>query len=622
MRYTLHTKILIILIIVFSFLGGTAFVVYRHILLPSFFNLERQNIKSNVQRVANSLGNELDHLAVLTNDWAAWDDTYKYIINQNSEYEISNLGDSTFSLNRLNLLYLIDNSGHKVWGKIFAEDFESPILVQPFDRDHFSPDFPFFKYRSDKIPLNEQKLSGLIMTGAGPMLCAARPVLDSNDNGPSHGTLIMGRFLDQKMIQKISRLTEINYKVIPIAMDLINSSTDKSSEKQNYGDITYQVSGSSLLASSIFTDILGKPVLKITIIEKREILDQGIKSLRIAMVLMIAGIALALTLTMLILQGAVVTPIKNITRNILSWRQSELPWASPNIGKYASREIFLLAEEFGQLIVRLDNKINELARHQNQLELLVDEKTQKLKDAQSELLKRERLSTLGRLTATVSHEILNPLGTIRNAFYLINKGIENNDPDTIKQALELAERNIRRSISIVDELNSYARIKPLNLTEKSLDDWLKNVLDEQVMPDDINCKLNLSSGIQASFDQDKLRQVIVNIVNNSLDALKHLSSKEKLLQISTHTQGSKYEISFLDNGVGMSYETKEKIFEPLYSTKNFGIGLGMVVVKNITKQHGGKVDVNSKEGEGTTITLRLPIKPPKEIDESDTTNTN
>jgi signal transduction histidine kinase len=620
LKYTLRSKIISILLIVFSLLGGTAFFLYRQVMIPSFHDLERQQIDSNVRRVDHAIENELHHLSVITNDWAAWDDTYKYIVDHNPEYEISNLGDSTFSLNQLNLIYLIDTNGQKVWGKVFAEDFETAIAVEPFSQNHFTPDFPLLNYGSDEEPLNEQHLSGLIMTGAGPMLCAARPILDSNDNGPSHGTLIMGRFLDQNMIQKISRLTDIEYKAVPVAKHLISGSADKSSVKQNYGDITYQVSGDSLLASTIYTDILGKPALEITVVEQRKILDQGIKAMRIALTLMVIGIALALTLLMLVLQRSIVTPIKHITENILSWHQSEQPWTTPNIGKHVSSEISSLAEGFGQLIVRLDNKIIKLAKHQNHLELLVDEKTQNLKDAQSELLQRERLTTLGRLTATVSHEILNPLATVRNSFFLVRKGTENNNPEIIERALELAERNIRRSISIVEELNSYARIKRLNLAETSLDDWLKCVLDEQTLPDDINCELNLSNNIQASFDQEKLRQVIVNIFNNAVHALQEINSKGKLLRISTHTQGSMYEIHFIDNGVGMSSETKEKLFEPLYSTKNFGVGLGMVIVKNITEQHGGEIDIDSKEGAGTTITLRLPITPPKETKEVDTTS--
>lgn len=608
---TLRTKVLIILLIAFSLLGGTTFIVYHQVLLPSFLDLERQHIKSNVLRVTQAIGNELSHLSVLTNDWAAWDDTYEYIQDQNPDYESSNLVDSTFSLNKLNLILLIDKSGKKVWGKVFAEDFVTPISVPPFDLDEFPADFPLLKYGSGTVPLNKQHTYGLITTGAGPMLCAARPVLDSLDNGPSRGTLIMGRLFNKDLIQKIGRLTGIHYTATPIEKQPSVSNTQL---KENFEELHYREAGGSFLASTTYTDILGEPALEITVIEKRDILDHGIKALRIALMLMVVGILLSLSLVMLTLQKSVVNPIKQITQNILSWRESRRTWTNPNIGGRVCSEITLLAEEFGLLIERLDNKIFELGEHQNHLEFLVEAKTQKLINTQSMLLQRERLTTLGRLTATISHEILNPLATIRNAFYVVKNSYEVNDSEKIEQALELAERNIRRSISIVEELNSYARVKQLSVSKASLDHWLKGVLDEQIIPDDIEIKIDLSSEIQAMFDQEKLRQVLVNIINNSIDALQESPSEERQLEISTSSQVDTYEIRISDNGVGMSEETKGKLFEPLYSTKSFGVGLGMIIVKNIIEQHDGTIDVDSRENEGTSIVLRLPITLSKEAD--------
>lgn len=119
--------------------------------------------------------------------------------------------------------------------------------------------------------------------------------------------------------------------------------------------------------------------------------------------------------------------------------------------------------------------------------------------------------------------------------------------------------------------------------------------------------MDLSIGIRTSFDQEKLRQVAVNLITNAVHALQDKTSGKKLLRISTHLIDHNYEIRFSDNGIGMSDDIKEKVFEPLYSTKGFGVGLGMVVVKNIVEQHHGEINIESKEGKGTTVTLRLPI---------------
>ncbi len=249
----------------------------------------------------------------------------------------------------------------------------------------------------------------------------------------------------------------------------------------------------------------------------------------------------------------------------------------------------------------------ELAKHQEQLELLVEDRTRQLKEAHSSLIQSERLATLGKLTATVSHELRNPLGTIQSALFSIDDSLERNVPHQATRPLELAERSIDRCVNIIEELNSYARIKELNISEASVDEWLKAILEEQSLPEGISYELDLSSGIEASFDQEKLRQVAVNLITNAIHALQAKNSEGKHLRISTCSLDDKYEISFEDNGIGMPDDVKEKVFEPLFSTKGFGVGLGMVIVKNIIEQHHGEINIESKTGEGTTIMLRLPV---------------
>jgi PAS domain S-box-containing protein len=253
----------------------------------------------------------------------------------------------------------------------------------------------------------------------------------------------------------------------------------------------------------------------------------------------------------------------------------------------------------------------ELVKHREQLELLVDVRTRKLKEAQSELIQGERLATLGRLTATVSHEIRNPLGTIQTAIFSIGDSLERNELHSVERSLELAERSIIRCVNIIEELTNYTRVKKLNTTKTSLNDWMKTVLDEQVNLEDVCCEFELASDIYAQIDQEKLRQVMINLITNAVHALLAKKSNGKLLQISTHLFDDEYEIRVRDNGTGMSDESREKVFEPLYSTKGFGVGLGMVIAKGIVEQHHGEISVESMDGKGTTVTLRLPIRLPE-----------
>ena len=248
----------------------------------------------------------------------------------------------------------------------------------------------------------------------------------------------------------------------------------------------------------------------------------------------------------------------------------------------------------------------ELDKYRHKLESLVEEQTRELKEAHSELLQQERLATLGQLTASVSHELRNPLGTIQIALFSISDSLARNDSLRANRSLELAERSISRCVNIIEELNGYARVKELDISESCLDTWLKSIVEEQTLPEGILTQLSLSIGAQVCYDQDKLRQVMINLMNNAVHALQEKHSNGKLLQISTQLLGDVYEIQIQDDGIGMSSDIKARIFEPLFSTKGFGVGLGMVIVKKLVEQHRGEIYIESKEGEGTTVTLRLP----------------
>jgi PAS domain S-box-containing protein len=279
-----------------------------------------------------------------------------------------------------------------------------------------------------------------------------------------------------------------------------------------------------------------------------------------------------------------------------------MSWGFFNIGKQSWAS--------GLDLTETKQATEELVKYRDKLQLLVDEQTSELKKAHAELLQQERLATIGQLTATVSHELRNPLGTIQSAIFSIDDSIEKNEPHRAMRSLELAERSINRCVNIIEELNNYARVKELNVSTGSIDDWLLTVIGDQIIPEDILVELDLSCGVQVHFDPSKLQQVINNLLDNAVHALKDSHANGKLLQISTSLLDGIYEIRICDNGVGMSDDIKERLFEPLFSTRNFGVGLGMVVVKNIVEQHHGQVFIESKEGEGTSVNIQLPIQGP------------
>jgi len=253
----------------------------------------------------------------------------------------------------------------------------------------------------------------------------------------------------------------------------------------------------------------------------------------------------------------------------------------------------------------------ELARHRNHLEELVRARTAELEAAQKELVRQERLATLGRLVAVVSHELRNPLGTIRGSLDVIGQRLRGQD-FAATRALRRAERNIVRCDGIIEELLTYTRLQGLDRVVTFMDEWLAEILDELQLPPGIAAVRRLDSSTKVSIDRERYRRCLLNVITNACQAMEeeeehHGRPPVRQLTIESRTNDGRLEVIVLDTGPGMPAERLERVFEPLFSTKSFGVGLGLSIVKQIMDQHGGRVDIASQLGEGTMVTLSFPI---------------
>ncbi len=261
---------------------------------------------------------------------------------------------------------------------------------------------------------------------------------------------------------------------------------------------------------------------------------------------------------------------------------------------------------------RVEDQVRQL---NESLEEKVEERTKELQAAQGELLKSERLATLGRLTGTVSHELRNPLGVIRTSFYLVRNSLKDLDP-RIERAADRVERGITRCDRIIEELLDFTRGSELKLDTTLIDDWLAELLDELTVPEGVGIIRDLAApGITVALDSDRLRRAVINLYENACQAMtgeggKGGAAEERQLTIRTGLKHDRVEIRFQDGGPGIPDDVLPMIFEPLFSTKGFGVGLGLSVVKQIIDQHGGGIEVATEDGQGTEMCLWLPLAMP------------
>lgn len=253
-----------------------------------------------------------------------------------------------------------------------------------------------------------------------------------------------------------------------------------------------------------------------------------------------------------------------------------------------------------------------------ELERRVKERTAELQIVQEELLRKERLATLGQLTATVSHELRNPLGVIRNTMFTIAEAAQANGWQ-LERAVGRIDRSIGRCDTIITDLLDYTRIRQLQREKFPLDTWLAEVLDEQKIPDRIALVREFGAGDPVvSVDADRLRRVIINLVDNAAQAIEgdrdgKANSAPPRITIRTRVTPERVEVEITDTGPGIPPDVFKRIFEPLFSTKGFGVGLGLPTVKQIMEHHGGDIEMTSTPGRGTRALVWLPLAQAAEI---------
>ncbi len=250
-----------------------------------------------------------------------------------------------------------------------------------------------------------------------------------------------------------------------------------------------------------------------------------------------------------------------------------------------------------------------LEKYRDHLEEIVEQRTKELRNAQEELIKREKLSVLGRLTAIVSHDLRNPLGVIRSSTFYLERKLSDAD-EKIAKHLQRIDEQVGLCDSIVDELLEYTRGRQSNMVEEELNPWLEKVLDQTAIPEQVAMIRELSPGLlMVRFDKEKMRRVVINLVENALQAV--IARQERLkkeddpyqpqMKVSTSITDNGVCVEVEDNGSGMDDETARRAFEPLFTTRARGTGLGLAIVKKIVDEHGGRVELSSEPDRGTKV---------------------
>lgn len=219
------------------------------------------------------------------------------------------------------------------------------------------------------------------------------------------------------------------------------------------------------------------------------------------------------------------------------------------------------------------------------------------------LRQQDRLAALGELAATVAHEIRNPLGGIRGFAALLARDLAEDDPRSrLVEKILVGSKELER---VVSELLEYTRPVQLRPQDVSCRELVEAALAYVELDGRrVTVRNEVAPELKMQVDPDRMRQVLLNILLNAVQSIE----SEGVISIRARVEDGRLTVSVRDSGCGMSPEQVEKIFSPFYTTKEKGTGLGLAIATKVVELHGGRIDVESEPGNGSTFHVRVPVE--------------
>jgi PAS domain S-box-containing protein len=319
-------------------------------------------------------------------------------------------------------------------------------------------------------------------------------------------------------------------------------------------------------------------------------------------------------------------PLKEVVRNKRHVRKVRTHQLPDGENRYYEVNIYPIWETDGKIskFIHISRDITQSKKEEaeitGRLEQMVEERTRELKETHKKLLHQDKMASLGKLSASVVHEINNPIAGILNLIMLMKRMVEedsigNREIDQFGHYLTLMETETRRTSRIVSNLLAFSRQSKIELKRIGLNQLIEKTLF-------LNANLLKIAGVKVDTaldpdlpdlvgSEDQLQQVFMNLVSNAAEAMEAKGSGRLRIETRHSLRENKLYVDFKDNGIGIPESNFSKLFEPFFTTKKKGkgVGLGLSVAYGIIQEHGGSIYVKSNVGKGTTFKVSFPLNP-------------
>ncbi len=620
--FTLQRKVTVTLIVILCALVALSYLALNATVAPAFDRLERSVASTNLVRVQRAIENDLANLSAIAGDWAPWDEAHSFVRGQNPGFYDANLNDLTFENLGVEYLMFFDAAGNVV-GRRIRRDGE---LVDSSQLDFFNPANPEYSAFFVHDSVDDHK-EGLIQTHLGPSLVAARPVIMSNRDGPIAGTVVIGRFLDERRRQRLQERTEIRLQWYVI--DEMTRSTVSLREKlinSNSGYIHHVAGGDTIHSYRLLDDVFGEPLLVLQTETPRQITTLGGSTVGATLLLIAAvGIVLA-AVSWWLLRTSIATPLERIARHIGKIRES---------GDLSIRLDERRADEIGILAAEFDLMAREL---QNARRLLLQQSFNAGKaDTAAALLHNVR----NAMTPLVNgiEALARNFGFVRSM--RVSRAIEElrtgdcsrarregllqylqtafdhirTMSDTTVSDLGVASRQARQVETILSEQEKFADASPVMEEFELLE-----IMDEAVIVVPANDTPEVTVRLRPELALFRVRahriallQVLGNLVLNAYEAIERHSADTGEIDIAASADAddgpSMVHVTVRDTGCGFDEGVANRVFQRGYTSKSGSFtGLGLHWSANAVAGMGGRMYAESPgPGRGAVFHLLVPL---------------
>jgi len=512
---------------------------------------------------------------------AAWDDMYNYMATRDTGFVEEVFGDNVLERNKFNLVVVYSNTGEIVYEKYYQylTNTEEPlpsIFTEPStfqELKEYSPD--------------TGSVIGVISSPDHILVISSRPILDTSETAPSRGTLVLGFEFSAEEKKQIQDLTGL-----PLEYYNINSPSLPEgvvSEFTHDSPFSYRITSDTITAYYMVEDIFGSPAVVVSLIQPREVYQAG-QMVGREFLSIIIGIGLLLgTVAIVYADRTILKRVKSLSGDISDI--AEMDDLSARVeGEEETDEIGVLTKRINEMLSRLDESRRAEKQQQEEMTALKDENT------------KEIFSAAKKISYLVNTELERPLRSMKQVAYNLRE--ENN-----RELADILENSIKYSESTLIEL---ASLSNLGEPKRTISD-LNEVVEAAAANVKPKTRVSIESDTEEEFlainiDAIKVTRAIENVIRNSVEAIEGSG----FVKVSVGIEEENAVVIVTDNGVGIPESQMNNIFEPFYTTKKDSMGLGLVYAKQVIEAHKGTIAVESKEGVGTKVTIKIPLFQPTE----------